>query len=107
MKFRLNLTGAFCCVLLLASSALAQQTTPLPSPSPTPSSSPSPSPAPKSDAAQRSAGAPDAKKMNERPASAIRKAEPFDGATIERMAAQCVVLETEAGAIELEMLAEA
>lgn len=45
------------------------------------------------------------KKINERPADAPRP-EPFDGATVEKMAAQCVRLETDAGAIEMEMLAE-
>ena len=48
---------------------------------------------------------PPPKKINERPAD-IPKPEPFDGATVEKMAAQCVRLETEAGAIEMEMLAE-
>lgn len=49
------------------------------------------------------------KKINERPvvASATPSPEPFDGATVERMAGQCVKLETEAGEIEIEMLAEA
>jgi peptidyl-prolyl cis-trans isomerase B (cyclophilin B) len=48
------------------------------------------------------------KKANARPeAEAVAKAEPFDGATVEKMAAQCVTLETEAGSIEIEMLAEA
>jgi len=47
------------------------------------------------------------KKSNERPAaSAATKPEPFDGATVEKMAAQCVTLETEAGSILIEMLAE-
>lgn len=48
------------------------------------------------------------KKSNERPAAAqpAAQAEPFDGASVEKMAAQCVRLETEAGAIELEMLPE-
>jgi peptidyl-prolyl cis-trans isomerase B (cyclophilin B) len=32
--------------------------------------------------------------------------EPFDGAAIEKMAAQCATLETEAGAIEIEMMPE-
>ena len=32
--------------------------------------------------------------------------EPFDGASVEKMSAQCVTLETEAGAIELKMLPE-
>src|SRR5829696_1307472 len=61
--------------------------------------------------AQTPAGAPQnnasqpPKKSNERPAAA-EAAEPFDGASVEKMAAQCVRLETEAGLIELEMLAE-
>ena len=47
------------------------------------------------------------KKSNARPVDAQAPArEPFDGATIEKMAGQCVRLETEAGAIEIEMLAE-
>jgi peptidyl-prolyl cis-trans isomerase B (cyclophilin B) len=33
--------------------------------------------------------------------------EPFDGATVEKMAAQCVSLETELGTIEMEMIPEA
>ena len=31
-------------------------------------------------------------------------AEPFDGASVEKMAAQCVTLETEVGAIQIEMM---
>ncbi len=47
------------------------------------------------------------KKSNARPAdSTAQTQEPFDGATIEKMSGQCVRLETEAGVIELEMLAE-
>ena len=49
---------------------------------------------------------PSEKKANARP-EAPPAAEPFDGATVEKMSAQCVTLETEAGDIELEMLAEA
>ena len=46
-----------------------------------------------------------AKKANARPAEAVvSKPEPFDGASVEKMAGQCVTLETEAGAIEIEML---
>ena len=45
------------------------------------------------------------KKSNERPvAQQTPRAEPFDGASAEKMATQCVRLETEAGAIEMEML---
>ncbi len=35
-----------------------------------------------------------------------RTVEPFDGASVEKMASQCVRLETELGNIEIEMLAE-
>jgi len=48
-----------------------------------------------------------AKKANLRPAEATVVApEPFDGAPVEKMATQCVSLETEAGAIEIEMIPE-
>ena len=49
------------------------------------------------------------KKTNQRPNAKTPKAaatEPFEKATIEKMAAQCVKLDTEAGAIELEMFPE-
>jgi len=48
-----------------------------------------------------------AKKANVRPAeiSAIPR-EPFDGAAVEKMAGQCVTLETEAGTIVIEMIPE-
>ena len=56
----------------------------------------------KSDAASDAA-----KKANARPAEiVVTKPEPFDGASVEKMAAQCVTLETEAGAIQIEMLPE-
>jgi len=45
------------------------------------------------------------KKANAR-AEPPKVVEPFDGASVEKMAAQCVKLETEAGNIEIEMLAE-
>lgn len=45
-------------------------------------------------------------KKNERPAVEASVREPFDSATVEKMAAQCVKLETEAGEIEMEMLPE-
>lgn len=48
-----------------------------------------------------------ARKANERPGDAAATSlEPFDGATTDKMAAQCVTLETEAGAIEIEMMPE-
>ena len=47
------------------------------------------------------------KKTNARPAeTTVDAREPFDGASVEKMAAQCVTLETEAGAIEIEMMPE-
>lgn len=49
-----------------------------------------------------------AKKANERPGdAAATPPEPFDGATTDKMAAQCVTLEIEAGPIEIEMMPEA
>ena len=48
-----------------------------------------------------------AKKANVRPAEAIAApSEPFDGASVEKMAASCVSLETELGVIEIEMIPE-
>lgn len=47
------------------------------------------------------------KKANARDATApIEAAEPFDGASVEKMAANCVTLETELGAIEIAMMPE-
>jgi peptidyl-prolyl cis-trans isomerase B (cyclophilin B) len=43
------------------------------------------------------------KKANPRPAAPATKAEPFDGATVEKMTGQCVTLETESGSIVIEM----
>jgi peptidyl-prolyl cis-trans isomerase B (cyclophilin B) len=48
-----------------------------------------------------------AKKANARPAEAVAVAqEPFDGATVEKMAGHCVTLVTELGVIEIEMIPE-
>ena len=45
------------------------------------------------------------KKVNTRPADArIVRAEPFEGASIEKMSGQCVTLDTEQGAIVIELL---
>ncbi len=45
------------------------------------------------------------KKANARPVDAARpKSDPFDGASVEKMSAQCVTLETEQGSIVIEML---
>ena len=46
------------------------------------------------------------KKANSRPADAVVAPEPFDGATVEKMAAHCVTLETESGVIDIEMIPE-
>ena len=47
-----------------------------------------------------------AKKANQRPAAPTPAPEPFDGASVEKMAANCVSLETELGVIEIEMIPE-
>jgi peptidyl-prolyl cis-trans isomerase B (cyclophilin B) len=46
------------------------------------------------------------KKANTRDAAGEVVAEPFDGASVEKMAAQCVTLETDLGAIEIAMMPE-
>lgn len=46
------------------------------------------------------------KKANARPAEPVGTADPFDGASVEKMAANCVSLETELGVIEIEMIPE-
>ena len=47
------------------------------------------------------------KKANTRPPDApILQADPFDGASVEKMRDQCVTLDTEAGAIEIELTPE-
>jgi peptidyl-prolyl cis-trans isomerase B (cyclophilin B) len=47
-----------------------------------------------------------AKKANARPVEPVDAPEPFAGATVEKMAAQCVSLETELGTIEMGMIPE-
>ena len=75
--------AAVCCLLALGCVALAQETT-------APNNS-----------------TPPPKKSNERPASALPPApEPYDTASVDSMAVDCVRLETEAGVIEIEMLPE-
>jgi peptidyl-prolyl cis-trans isomerase B (cyclophilin B) len=46
------------------------------------------------------------KKANARATTEATAAEPFDGAPVEKMAGQCVTLETELGAIEIAMMPE-
>ena len=47
------------------------------------------------------------KKANARPSDVVASApEPFDGASTDKMATQCVTLETEVGPIEIEMMPE-
>src|SRR5688500_15847434 len=78
-------TVATLCVLTSASTVLAQETPPA-----------------------KASEAPVPKKSNARPApTQASQSEPFDNATVEKMAGHCVKLETEAGVIEIEMLAEA
>ncbi|MGB7925748.1 MAG: peptidylprolyl isomerase [Pyrinomonadaceae bacterium] len=88
-RWCLMLVVALCCVMSLASSARAQDA----------------APTQEGNGNKQSQQQP--KKINERPvAQASHTTEPFDGASVEKMAAQCVRLETEAGVIEMEMLAE-
>jgi peptidyl-prolyl cis-trans isomerase B (cyclophilin B) len=48
-----------------------------------------------------------AKKANSRePTAPVEAAEPFDGASVEKLAAHCVTLDTELGAIEIAMMPE-
>ena len=86
MKKLLNSSLALCAILFLASHTPAQKRTPRPAPTPAAPTAPTPTPIPS---------------PTPQPTPA---AEPFDGATVERMAAQCVRLETEAGTIEMKML---
>jgi peptidyl-prolyl cis-trans isomerase B (cyclophilin B) len=102
MKKLLNsILALFCATLFLASPALAQKRTPRRTPKKaapattqkkdaTPNTQVKPAPTPT---------APPAPQPTPTPAG-----EPFDAATVEQMAAQCVTLETEAGTIELRML---
>ena len=46
------------------------------------------------------------KKANSRTTPETSVADPFDGASVEKMAAHCVTLETELGAIEIAMMPE-
>ncbi len=93
------------CVASVAS-AQQQQTTP-----PAPSAKPQTlAPAPSMNAPVGPVALP--KKANARPAQAAggaakNTAEPFDTASVAEMSARCVTLETEAGKLELELLAEA
>jgi peptidyl-prolyl cis-trans isomerase B (cyclophilin B) len=49
---------------------------------------------------------PEPKKLNERPQEAAAAAEPFDKADVKTMASKCIVLDTEAGVIEIELYPE-
>jgi peptidyl-prolyl cis-trans isomerase B (cyclophilin B) len=55
---------------------------------------------------QSNAQSNEVKKANTRPAEPAAAPEPFDGASVEKMAASCVSLETELGVIEIEMIPE-
>lgn len=98
MSFSARLLGLCLCSLMLTAGAFAQDS----SAPATPGSNPS---APRQ---KGSAESQTPKKSNERPATVTaRPAEPFDGASVEKMASQCVRLETEAGPIEIELMPEA
>jgi len=57
--------------------------------------------------AQSNAASEPPKKANARTTVETPVAEPFDGASVEKMAAQCVTLDTELGAIDIAMMPEA
>jgi len=46
------------------------------------------------------------KKANARAPTEVTTADPFDGASVDKMGAQCVTLDTELGAIEIAMMPE-
>lgn len=46
------------------------------------------------------------KKANTRTTPTVEASDPFDGASVEKMASQCVTMETEAGSIEIAMMPE-
>jgi cyclophilin family peptidyl-prolyl cis-trans isomerase len=96
MNFCIRIVGVWACAFVLAAAAFAQDRVP---------------PAQGDNQAQPHSsqnGEVQPSKKNERPAALTAKpAEPFDGASVEKMAGQCVRLETEAGNIEMEMLPEA
>lgn len=87
MTFAKSIIVSLFCAACLASPARAQQ-----------ADSQTPAPQPKQEASPA--------KKNARP-EAVSAAEPFDKATVEQMSKQCVTLDTEAGTIVVEMLAEA
>ena len=57
--------------------------------------------------AQSNAASEPPKKANARTTVETPVAEPFDGASVEKMRAQCVTLDTELGAIDIAMMPEA
>ena len=57
--------------------------------------------------AQSNAASEPPKKANARTMVETPAAEPFDGASVEKMAGQCVTLDTELGAIDIAMMPEA
>ena len=101
MKKLINSSLAlYSAVLILTSSTPAQKINPRPAPKTTQKKDAPPAPQVKPSPAPTPAIAPT-------PTPAPTPApEPFDGASVERMAAQCVRLETEAGTIEMKMLPE-
>jgi peptidyl-prolyl cis-trans isomerase B (cyclophilin B) len=93
MKNLLNSSLLLCAILFLAAHSPAQKRTPRPAPKPNATTAPTPTPTPTPSPTPTPQPTP--------------APEPFDGASVERMAAQCVRLETEAGTIEMKMLPDA
>ncbi len=93
-RFKIQLLGACLCLCCLPAAVRAQAS----------------QQSPDAPTATGKAAPQQTKKANQRPgveAAQAVSSEPFDNATVEKMAAQCVKLETGAGNIELEMLPEA
>ena len=110
--------GAAACALLLALWAMPARAQGTAAPAQRPAQAPPAARSPNNAPSAATQGAerpnapaqPAAKKSNARPSVTQKKpatGEPFDGATAQQMAAQCVTLETDAGEIVIEMLAEA
>jgi peptidyl-prolyl cis-trans isomerase B (cyclophilin B) len=101
MKFGISLASLLFPLLLLHGATSAQQT---PTATPSPNASPTPAGADASAPSKSTA----VRKANQRPVDVTPRApEPFDRASVEEMAAQCVTFETDTGTFALEMLPEA
>ena len=105
MNRLLNTLPALCATLFLMSPAPAQKNPPRRAQNKTSQATAQKKP-PATDSAVKPPPAPTPTPAPTATPQPAATPEPFDGVTVERMAAQCVRLETEAGTIELKMLPE-